>query len=100
MQSNTASVCENYSDWLEIKGVLIEGVASEISGGEEQRTRTLYGRKFPVIGMLAQAPAANVKALAKARWYKTVSQKTYIIDNSLGLGNRDEIELPFTEDWK
>ncbi len=94
------TIQEDYSDWLEIKGVQIEGVASEISGGEEQRARALYGRKFPVIGMLAQTPAAIVKALAKARWYKMVSQKMYIIDNSLGLGNRDEIELPFTGNWR
>jgi len=50
--------------------------------------------------MLAQTPEAIVKALAKARWYKMVSQKMYIIDNSLGLGNRDEIELPFTGNGK
>ncbi len=91
------TIQEDYSDWLEIKGVQIEGVASEISGTEEQRARMLYGQKFPVIGKLAQAPAAIVKALAKVRWYKIVPQKMYFIDNSLGLGNRDEIELPISE---
>ena len=88
------TIQEDYSDWLEIKGVQIEGAASEIAGDEEQRARMLYGRKFPVIGMIAQAPAAIVKALAKVRWYKIVPQKMYFIDNSLGLGNRDEIKLP------
>lgn len=88
------TIQEDYSDWLDIKGIQIEGIASEISGEEEQRARTLYGRKFPVIGLLAQAPAAIVKALAKVRWYKIVPHKIYFIDNSLGLGNRDEIELP------
>jgi uncharacterized protein YhbP (UPF0306 family) len=87
------TIQEDYSDWLEIKGVQIEGVATEISGTEEQRARKLYGKKFPVIGMLAQAPAAIAKALAKVRWYKIVPQKMYFTDNSLGLGNRDEIEL-------
>ena len=91
------TIQEDYSDWLDIKGVQIEGVASEIFGDEEQRARTLYGRKFPVIGMIAQAPAALVKALAKVRWYKIVPQKMYFIDNALGLGNRDEIELPLSE---
>ncbi|MFZ4857544.1 MAG: pyridoxamine 5'-phosphate oxidase family protein [Desulfuromonadaceae bacterium] len=94
------TIQEDYSDWLEIKGVQIEGVASEIFGSEEQRARTLYGQKFPVIGMVAQAPAAIVKALAKVRWYKIVPQKMYFIDNSLGLGNRDEIELPLSEKWR
>jgi uncharacterized protein YhbP (UPF0306 family) len=91
------TIQEDYSDWLDIKGVQIEGVAVEISGDEEQRARTLYGRKFPVIGLIAQAPAAIVKALAKVRWYKIVPQKMYFIDNSQGLGSREEIELPFSE---
>jgi uncharacterized protein YhbP (UPF0306 family) len=89
------TIQEDYSDWLEIKGVQIEGVASEISGAEEEHARRLYGQKFPVVGLLAQAPAAIVKALAKVRWYKVVPQSLYFIDNSLGMGNRDEIKLPF-----
>lgn len=91
------TVHEDYSDWLEIKGVQIEGVACEISGEEEQRARRLYGKKFPVVGMLAQAPAAIVKALAKVRWYKVVPRRLYFIDNAAGLGHRDEIILPHTE---
>jgi uncharacterized protein YhbP (UPF0306 family) len=90
-----ATIQEDYSDWLEIKGVQIEGIATEISGEEEDLARKLYGQKFPVVGMLAQAPAAIIKALAKVRWYKIVPQRLFFIDNSLGLGNRDEIELPF-----
>jgi uncharacterized protein YhbP (UPF0306 family) len=91
------TIQEDYSDWLDIKGIQIEGVASEISGDEEQRARTVYGRKFPLIGMIAQAPAAIVKALAKVRWYKIVPHRMYFIDNSLGLGNRDEIEIPLSD---
>jgi uncharacterized protein YhbP (UPF0306 family) len=90
------TIQEDYSDWLEIKGVQIEGVASEISGVEEEKARKLYGQKFPVVGMLTLAPAAIVKALAKVRWYKIVPQRLYFIDNSLGLGNREEIKLPLS----
>ena len=87
------TIQEDYSDWLEIKGVQIEGVASEISGAEEEKARRLYGRKFPVVGLLAQAPAAIVKALAKVRWYRIVPERLYFIDNSIGLGHRDEVDL-------
>jgi uncharacterized protein YhbP (UPF0306 family) len=82
------------TDWIEIKGVQIEGIVHEISGDEEDLARILYGKKFPLVGMLAQAPGAIVKALAKVRWYKIVPQRLYFIDNSRGLGNRDEIKLP------
>jgi uncharacterized protein YhbP (UPF0306 family) len=87
------TIQEDYADWLEIKGVQIEGVAREISGGEEQKARRLYGKKFPVVGKLAQAPAAIVKALAKVRWYKVVPHRLFFIDNAVGLGHRDEIIL-------
>lgn len=96
-QHVAVTIQEDYSDWLEIKGVQIEGVAREISGAEEDMARKLYGEKFPVVGLLAQAPAAIVKALAKVRWYRIVPHRMYFIDNSGGLGNRDEIELPFPE---
>ena len=91
------TIQEDYSDWLEIKGIQIEGIVTEISGEEEDLARKLYGQKFPVVGLLAQAPAAVVKALAKVRWYKIVPARLYFIDNSLGLGNRDEIKLPFSD---
>ena len=87
------TIQEDYSDWTDIKGIQMEGTVSEISGDEEGKARRLYGEKFPVVGILAQAPAAIVKALAKVRWYRIDPQKLYFIDNSVGLGHRDEIDL-------
>jgi len=87
------TIQEDYADWPEIKGVQLEGIAHEISGEEETTARRLYGKKFPVVGLLAQAPAAIVKALAKVRWYKILPRRVYFIDNSLGLGHRDEIDF-------
>jgi uncharacterized protein YhbP (UPF0306 family) len=93
-QRVAVTIHEDYSDWLEIKGIQIEGLATEIAGVEEEKARRLYARKFPVTGLLAQAPAAIVKALAKVRWYRIVPQRLIFIDNSLGLGHSDEIQLP------
>ncbi len=45
------TIQEDYADWLEIKGIQIEGVASEISGEEERTARRLYGQKFPIVGI-------------------------------------------------
>lgn len=87
------TIQEDYADWPDIKGVQLEGVASELSGEEEDRARKLYGAKFPVVGLIAKAPAAIVKALAKARWYKVTPQRLYFIDNAKGLGHRDEVDL-------
>jgi uncharacterized protein len=87
------TIQEDYSDWLEIKGVQLEGVACEVFGEKEERARRLYGMKFPVVGKLGQAPASIVKALAGVRWYQVVPHRLYFIDNSLGLGHRDQIDL-------
>jgi uncharacterized protein YhbP (UPF0306 family) len=88
------TIQEDHADWPEIKGVQIEGVASEISGVEEERARRLYGEKFPVAGNLAKAPPAILKALAKVSWYRVVPERLYFIDNSISLGHRDEVVLP------
>ena len=87
------TIQDDSCDWSGIKGVQMEGIASGISGAEEEKARRLYGEKFPVVGKLAQAPAAIVKALAKVSWYKIVPCRLYFIDNSISLGHRDEIDL-------
>lgn len=87
------TIQEDYADWPDIRGVQIEGVVSEIAGVEQEQARRLYGQKFPVVGKLAQAPAAIVKALAKVRWYKVAPRRLFFIDNSAGFGHRDELDL-------
>lgn len=83
----------DYADWPGIKGVQIEGVVDELSGDAELHARQLYGQKFPVVGKLSQAPAAIVKALAKVRWYRIKPQRLLYIDNALGFGHREEVDL-------
>ncbi len=87
------TVQEDYSDWPEIKGIQLEGMVCELSGAEEEKARSLYGQKYPIIGKLGKPPAAIVKALAKVRWYKIVPQRLYFIDNSVSLGYREEVQI-------
>ena len=68
-----------------------EGLACEVDGDEASHARRLYGEKFPVVGRLAQAPAAIVDAFAKVRWYRISPDRLYFVDNSLGFGHRDEV---------
>lgn len=83
----------DYADWPDIKGVQMEGLVFELSGAAEQRARQLYGQKFPVVGNLAQAPATIVNAMAKVHWYRITPQHLLFIDNSLGFGHREEVDL-------
>lgn len=83
----------DYADWPGIKGVQLQGLVQELVGADETRARHLYGQKFPVVGKLAQAPAAIVKALAKVRWYRVRPQYLLFIDNTLGFGHREAVDL-------
>lgn len=87
------TIQEDCADWPQIKGIQAEGRVQEIAGDEERRARELYGAKFPVVGKLAQAPAAIVKALAKVRWYRFEPARMYFIDNSVGFGHREVVEV-------
>ncbi len=88
-----ATIQEDCGDWARIKGVQLEGRASEIRGDEEARARQRYGDKFPIVGRLATAPAAIVEALAKVHWYRLHAERLYFVDNSLGFGHRDQVDL-------
>lgn len=88
-----ATIQEDYKDWPEIKGIQLEGMARRIEGVERATAMARYGLKFPVVGNLAQAPAQIVKAMSKIAWYKVTPERLYFIDNSLGLGHRDEVSL-------
>jgi uncharacterized protein YhbP (UPF0306 family) len=87
------TVQEDYSDWPNIKGLQLEGVAGVLSGDDESRARRLYGDKYPVVGRGAQAPTAIVNAIARIRWYRFTPRRAYFIDNSIGFGHRDELEI-------
>lgn len=87
----SVTVQEDYADWQQIKGIQAEGVVAELSRDEEALARRLYGEKFPVVGKIAQAPAAIVKAISKVRWYRFEPQRMYFIDNAAGFGHRDEV---------
>ena len=88
-----ATIQEDYKDWPEIKGIQLEGKAQRIKGTEQAATIIRYGRKFPVVGNLSKAPAEIARAMSKIAWYKVVPERLYFIDNSLGLGHRDEVAL-------
>mgnify|MGYP001550645614 FL=1 len=90
----SATIQQDYSDWREIKGVQLEGVATRLSGAEPERARSLYGAKFPLLRNPADAPAEIAKAIAKISWYRIVPERAYFIDNSVAFGHRDEIDLP------
>lgn len=85
-----ASIQEDYRHWEDIKGVQLEGVVRAVDGEEKAELIRSYAHKFPVTG--ADAPPAIAKALDKISWFSLLPELLFFIDNSKGLGHRDELD--------
>lgn len=85
-----ATIQEDYEDWPAIQGVQLEGGVRQLDGQERERAISWYMAKFP---FLAGAAPQLATALLKVDWYQLRAERLYFIDNSLGLGHRDEIVL-------
>jgi len=89
-----ATIQENYSDWPAIKGIQLEGVVDQLDGEKRELAIALYQQKYPFLGAADRAIQAQ---LAKINWYRLSPERLYFVDNSLGFGHRDEIDL-FADD--
>ena len=85
-----ATIQEDYKDWPAIKGIQLEGVVSQLKGTERQWGQSLYEEKYPFI---KNATSQIRLGLARVNWYQLLPDRLYFIDNSKGLGHRDEILL-------
>jgi uncharacterized protein len=84
-----AAIQEDYHDWPGIKGIQLEGVVTLLEGEARPAAIELYARKFPFI---ANPPDERMRmALAKVNWYRLRPERLYFIDNSKGLGHRDQV---------
>ena len=86
-----ATIQEDRADWRAIKGVQLEGTARALEGREHEAVRQRYEAKFPSVGSGADEPIS--RALLEVDWYELRPSRLYLIDNSLGLGHRDEVSL-------
>jgi uncharacterized protein YhbP (UPF0306 family) len=91
-----ATIQENYTDWPAIQGVQMEGVVALLSGEEREAAIAHFMAKF---SFLAGAGQGLQEQLARISWYRLRPDRLYFVDNSLGFGHRDEIDLPAAGDW-
>ena len=85
-----ATIQEDYKDWPTIKGIQLEGDVLLLDDDAREATIAIYQQKYP---FLAQANPQITAALTKVNWYRLRPTTLYFIDNSLGLGHRDEVPL-------
>jgi hypothetical protein len=86
-------VQEDDGDWTRIKGIQLEGQASEVHGDEDELAWQRYGDKFPLVGRLASAPLVIAAALAKVHWYRLQPRHMHFVDDSRGFGHREQVDL-------
>ena len=87
------SIQSQPADWKDIRGIQLQGRAVQLEGAERLAAMARYGLRFPIVGNLAQAPAAIVQAFAKVSWYRIDAKYLFFIDNSKGFGHRDRLDL-------
>jgi uncharacterized protein YhbP (UPF0306 family) len=85
-----ATIQEDYKDWPAIQGIQMEGVVRLLQGTERDEAIAHYTVKYPFI---AQADEQIQRGLARVNWYCLRPDLFYLIDNSKGLGHRDQIML-------
>lgn len=96
------AIHEDYRDWQIIQGIQMEGIAEMVGrpalAGHPMQ---LYVAKYPFISIAEihnpkpeiRNRAALAKALATSRVYRFKPTRVYFIDNTKGLGHRDEVAL-------
>lgn len=84
------AIHEDYQDWPTIQGIQLEGVVVKLKGKEQVTAVAHYHRKFP---FLVNPSPKIAQALTKVNWYRLRPSRLYFIDNSKGLGHREELVL-------
>ena len=85
----SASIQEDYKDWVEIKGIQLQGTVSRIGDDAIPSVIDAYAEKFPITG--SEAPEEIRNALDKISWYELSVERLFFTDNSKGLGHRLEL---------
>ncbi len=85
-----ATIQKDYAGWQEIRGVQLEGSVQQLAGETREQAIALYLAKYPFIN---EAGPEIRAAFQGVNWYRLTPTRLYFIDNSRGLGRRDEIDL-------
>ena len=103
MQNPTVSgtINEDYSNWLQIKGIQFQGRVECIGGIlKNARIAKAYVKKFPNVADFLISPYKLGKEIAQkvssVKFYQIWPVKIYFLDNSLGFGHREELDILVT----
>ena len=84
-----AAIHENYGDWRAIRGIQLEGEATILEGADREAAISRYKQRFPFVATAGEL----AEAFARVSWFRLRPARLYLIDNSKGFGQRDEVRL-------
>jgi len=92
----SASISGEFSDWGEIKGLQLDGVAGIVSDLDRGGVIEMYLAKFPSLQRLFGAPENDqerliVAQLSESHFYRISPKWIRLIDNSKGFGHKEEV---------
>ncbi len=88
------TIQDEQKDWRLIQGIQLEGHCEELKTAiEVAKALAVYAGKFPFIIDLLRAPKEIASAMAKARWHKITVTWIRLIDNTRGMGFKEEINM-------
>ena len=94
----SATINQDVSDWMQIKGLQLQGVAYKVPEQHRKNILNAYRQKFDSIHELLDLPKTDdEKKIAKQ--FNSISLFCFepnwirLLDNSLGFGSKEEIEL-------
>ena len=95
----SATINEDYSNWLLIKGIQLDGRVESIGGIlENGRIAKTYVKKFPAVADFLLSPRklgeAIAQKVAKVRFHKLIPARIFFLNNELGFGHREELIIP------
>ncbi len=91
----SAAVHAEVSDWRRIQGVQLAGTCALVEErGAAARALALYTARFPFVAALLGQPAELREAMGKVKFYRLTVRWARWIDNTVGLGYKEEIQLP------
>ena len=93
----SATINQDVSDWMQIKGLQLQGVAYKVPEQHRKNILNAYRQKFDSIHELLDLPKTDdEKKIAKQ--FNSISLFCFepdwirLLDNSLGFGSKEEIE--------
>ena len=94
----SGTINEDYSNWLQIKGIQLEGRVECIGGILKQaRIAKAYVKKVPNVADFLLSPHKLGKKIAQkvsnVKFYQIRPAKIDFLDNSLGFGHKETLEI-------